>query len=133
MVPSAATTLDDWKSGRRMVESGGRSSGVLVSNVRSSVGRRGPAYGLRPVCWASTWYIGLPSTVALGRAGEGDAATATAGDGDGPAAATDGLAAGLATGAGASVGDAAAAGAPAGGGALVGCPCRTPWQATSRP
>src|SRR5436305_5621968 len=134
-VPSGATALDDWKSARRKVESAGTRSGVPESKLRSRTGRRGPAYGLRPVCWASTWYMGLPSTVATGRPGDGEAATATAGEAAGAAAGTDGLAAGLATGAGASVGDAPAAAlgaAPAGGlvGAGLDCP---PWQATSKP
>src|SRR5918994_2231686 len=31
------------------------------SKLRNSTARRGPAYGLRPVCHGSIWYIGLPA------------------------------------------------------------------------
>src|SRR5215467_512583 len=79
-----------------------------VSKLRKRFRRRGTAYGLRPVCCASIWYIGLP-------------ATAPAANGDGDAAATGdaaGLAAGDAPGcgeaAGAAAGAADATGATAG-------------------
>src|SRR6266536_2165671 len=32
-----------------------------VLNERMSFGSRGPRFGLRPVCWASIWYIGRPT------------------------------------------------------------------------
>jgi hypothetical protein len=68
--------------------SAGRLAGAVVSKERSKLSRRGPACGLRPVCRASIWYIGLPATPpAATGAGEGEAAGLTAGDGDGPAAA----------------------------------------------
>ena len=100
--------------------SAGRSSGAVSAIERCSASRRGPVCGLRPVCSASIWYIGLPATPAAGAAvgrtgttdGDGWAATAGAADGDGA-----GDAAGLAAGA-AAAGDTEATGAMAG--AVVG-------------
>src|SRR5438093_7443056 len=78
--------LELWKSSRGMAASGGMFSGSDVSKRRSTVAWRGPAYGLRPVCCGSCWYIGLPTAAgdAWGFA-EGDAAA----NGDGAAAAAD--------------------------------------------
>src|SRR5438552_18559377 len=39
-----------------------RTGYLLVSNVLSTRASRGPRFGLRPVCCASIWYIGLPRT-----------------------------------------------------------------------
>src|SRR5437870_412320 len=53
--------------------SGVSTPGLVVSNVRSSLTERGPAWALRPVCWASCPYCGRPigagETVAVGRGG----------------------------------------------------------------
>src|SRR5437899_7860497 len=68
--------------------SGGRSSGAARSMERSSVKRRGPVCGLRPLCCASIWYCGLPAiapAVKAGWAGEGEAAATTAGEAEGAA------------------------------------------------
>src|SRR5438128_9687459 len=91
--------LELWKSSRGMAASDGIFSGRDVSKRRSTVAWRGPAYGLRPVCCGSCWYIGLPSAAGDawgfavdGAAAEGDAgatgdgAAATAGDGEAAAA-----------------------------------------------
>src|SRR5918912_114640 len=78
MVPSGPMALELWKSSRGMAASAGRYWGWDVSNRRSTVAWRGPAYGLRPVCCASCWYIGLPAA----RAGAGEAAWAGAAGGD---------------------------------------------------
>src|SRR5262249_13224062 len=104
--------------------------------LRKRFRRRGPAYGLRPVCCASIWYIGLPATAPATTA-EGDAAAA------GDAA---GLAAGDAPGCGeaarAAAREADAPGATAGlvvgavaaAGALVTVTGGgLPWQAANRP
>ena len=45
-----------------------------VLKVRSRIGWRGPMCGLRPVCWASIWYIGRPM-------GSGPSFTPWSGDG----------------------------------------------------
>src|SRR5216683_1161855 len=54
-----------------------RTGYLLVSNVLSTRASRGPRFGLRPVCCASIWYVGLPRTrggtgVGNGRTGVGD-------------------------------------------------------------
>src|SRR5207248_3011799 len=69
------------------------------SKLRSRTARRGPAWGLRPLCRGSIWYIGLPATAA---AADPAGAVATAG-----AAAVAGLALGPAA-AGATLGTVAA-------------------------
>src|SRR3954452_16755328 len=89
MVPSGPTTVELWMSGVVMVAwSAGLSDGLVRSMLRWRFRLRGPVCGLRPVCRASIWYIGLPAT--------------TAGAGDG-------LATGGGPGAGLAAGDAAAA------------------------
>src|SRR5262249_38781784 len=82
-----------------------------VSKLRKRFRRRGPAYGLRPVCCASIWYIGLPATAPAATA-EGDATAA------GDAA---GLAAGGAAGCGEAGGAAARGGRGNRGGGGLGC------------
>ena len=77
---------------------------------RSRVSWRGPVYGLRPVCSASIWYMGLPPPPPAA-AGAGEAAAA------GEAA---GLAAGLATAAAAGLAPVAAAGDADATGAITG-------------
>src|SRR6266542_3041232 len=108
MVPSGPIAHELWISGMASSESGGRTA--KLSKLRSSVSRRGPLCGLRPECWLSIWYCGLPATAppaAAAAAGDGEATAAAPGDGD---------AAGLAAAAGDAAGEAAgdAAGAPAG-------------------
>src|SRR5438067_2797641 len=83
------------------------------SKVRSRRARRGPAWGLRPVCCGSIWYIGRPARAAPAAAGEGEAA------GTGLAAA--GLVTAAGDAAGAALG-AAPGGRAGGGGAGLGCP-----------
>src|ERR671933_2470231 len=87
-----------------MAASAGRYWGWDVSKRRSTVAWRGPAYGLRPVCCASCWYIGLPAA----RAGADEVARAGAAEGDGAATAgeADGAATAGETDAAAAAGDA---------------------------
>jgi hypothetical protein len=128
-VPSGPIALELWKSSRGIGASAGRYWGRDVSKRRKTVAWRGPACGLRPVCCASCWYIGLPGAATgaadAGRAGaaEGDGAAAAAGEGDGPAAA---LAAGEAAAAGCGL---AAVGAEVGDGVGV----VLPLHAASKP
>src|SRR6266498_3065481 len=132
MVPSGPTAVELWMSPLGNRASAGRLAAVL--KLRSKVSRRGPACGLRPVCWASIWYCGLPPPAAAG-AGEGEATAATPGDGDGlatgdAAAAADGEAPGDATGAMAGLVVGAVVACAAGTAVIVGC---CPWHAASRP
>src|SRR5213595_2660084 len=99
-----------WMSGRGMA--GSWVGQLPESKVRSRTARRGPAWGLRPVCWGSIWYIGRPASAAPA-AGEGEAA------GTGLAAA--GLATAAGDAAGAALG-AAPGGGTGAGGAGLGCP-----------
>src|SRR5205823_564430 len=90
---------------------------------RAIASRWGPVCGERPVCCASIWYIGLPTTEPAATAGDGDALATTPADGDGTTEAA-GLAAGLAAAAaeGELAGDAAGCAAVvcvAGAGAVV--------------
>src|SRR5947209_19516479 len=96
--------------------SDGLRSGWFVLNVRLTARRCGPVWGERPVCCASIWYIGLPTTPPAATAGDGEALATTPADGDGPtdaagfamgltaAAAAEGEPAGDAAGAAAVVG-----------------------------
>src|SRR5579859_6721493 len=138
MVPSAPIALELCTSARGVAPSDGKFSGSEVSKRRRTVAWRGPAWGLRPVCWASCWYIGLPAAAgaaALGRVATGEGAAATAGDGDGLAGSC-GFAAGAAE--ATLAGATEAAGALAGGnvgpdtGAVVGGAVAA-WHAASSP
>lgn len=109
-------------SARGTTASGGSKSGVPVLKLRSRTGWRGPAYGLRPVCWASIWYIGSPATAELaGLPGAGEAAATARAPGDGEGTAT----AGATDGAAAEPTDGAATGAAFGAAEAAGWLART--------
>src|ERR1051326_1300949 len=63
-VPSAPIAAELWMSELPKTGSGTGTSEVL--KVRSKLSWRGPLYGLRPVCCASTWYIGRPTVTGDG-------------------------------------------------------------------